>query len=172
MSALIPSNPRPRVLSTNPHVASLLVCFVSSGPRICQLPVCTRFIRQDEIVTIQTQRMLRNARQPARMSVNRADSRLIGTAVVSCRRVKQPAATRKVTASIATAAPLPAVTTSTPETLGPRILVAFRAEPSSEFACRSWSLATNCGTTPRSAGVENAAKTPFRNSKTATAPRL
>ena len=160
------------MLSTNPHVASLLVCFVSSGPRICQLPVCTRFIRHDEIVTIQTQRMLRNARQPARMSVTNAASRPTGTEVASRRRVKQPAATKKVTASIATAAPLPAVTTSTPETLGPRILVPFRAEPSSELACRSWSLATSWGTTPRSAGVEKAANTPFRNSKVATAPSL
>ena len=143
MSALITSRPTPRMLSTNPQVASLLVCLVSSGPRICQLPVCTRFIRHDEIVTIQTQRMLRNARQPARMSLNSAASRLTGNAVARRRRVKQPAATRNVTASIATAAPLPAVTTNTPETLGPRILVPFRAEPSSELACRSRSPATS-----------------------------
>ena len=70
-------------------------------------------------------------------------------------------------ASNAMAGPLPTAATRTPAAVGPMIRVAFRAEPSSALAFCSCPGATNSGTTPRRAGVVNAASAPLANSSPA-----
>lgn len=163
------SSPTPRTLSTRPQVSSPLSRRVSWGPRICQVPVWARFTRQNASVPIHTQRIARNSVHPSRMSAARPVRRRGGSvAPVNVSRARKPAASRYVNASKAMAGPLPTATTSTPDRLGPRILVALRAVPSREFACWSRARSTSCGSTPRRAGAVNAPSAPFRNSSTAT----
>lgn len=81
----------------------------------------------------------------------------------------QTAAAAKLAASVAMAQPPPAVATTMPAMVGPRILVALREAASSEFARCSAVGVTNCGTMPHSAGMVNAAAHPLAASSTASA---
>jgi len=177
IATLMASRPTARTLSTIPQAASLPCCLVSSGPRICHGPTFTMFRTKYDTDIAISQPMARYSRHPSPMSAisprrgapardGRPDSRSAGS------RAKNAAATRKLSASRAMAHPPPMLTTSSPPAVGPKTRAAFCEEASSELARWMLPASTSSGSTPASAGDENAVIAPPTADRPATAARL
>src|ERR1700693_1804654 len=104
MSALITNRPAAWALSTRPHPAGPIVCRAVTGPSTDQIPAWRQLASVTDTEPIQIHLIRRNVAQPARMSLSRLDDPGGGAASVPS-WVAHSAATRKVTASKATAHP-------------------------------------------------------------------
>ncbi|MGH3607282.1 MAG: hypothetical protein ACRDRD_04240 [Pseudonocardiaceae bacterium] len=111
----------------------LVLVLAIVGPRTSHTPARTKLTPAMQTTTVTTHGSVVNSAHPSRRSASMLARSRAGSGG-RWSRAMQTAAAAKLAASVAMAQPPPAVATTMPAMVGPRILVALREAASSEFA--------------------------------------